>query len=76
MVNSRFALLSSLLDPQEPPEVQTAAVRALGQIEGIESGRLFITKWRELTPPVRLAATGALLSQAGVRRAVGGWDRK
>ena len=62
-VNSRFSLLSSLLDPQEPPEVQTAAVRALGQIEGIESGRLFISKWRELTPPVRLAATVALLSR-------------
>ncbi len=62
-VNSRFAHLSSLLDPQEPPEVQTAAVRALGQIEGIESGRLFISKWRELTPPVRLAATVALLSR-------------
>ena len=62
-VNSRFALLSSLLDPQEPPEVQTAAVRALGQIEGMESGRLFISKWRELTPPVRLAATVALLSR-------------
>ena len=62
-VNLRFALLSSLLDPQQPPEVQTAAVRALGQIEGIESGRLFISKWRELTPPVRLAATVALLSR-------------
>lgn len=62
-VNSRFALLSSLLDPQEPPEVQTAAVRALGQVEGFESGRLFISKWRELTPPVRLAATVALLSR-------------
>lgn len=62
-VNSRLTLLSSLLDPQEPAEVQIAAVRALGQVEGVESGRLFISKWRELTPPVRLAATEALLSR-------------
>ncbi len=60
---SRFDLLAGLLDPQEPEEVQAAAVRALAQTEGGEAGKLLISKWREMTTDVRLGAATTLLSK-------------
>ena len=60
---SSFDLLAALLDPQEPEEVQVAAVRALAQTEGGGAGKLLISKWREMTTDVRLGATSTLLSK-------------
>ncbi len=59
---SRFDLLAGLLDPQEPEQVQVAAVRALEQAESDAVGTLLISKWREMTTDVRLGAAATLLS--------------
>ena len=55
------ALLKELIAPQEPDEVQAAAVGALGQIKGGEIGGFLVDKWKTLTPPVRSAAADAML---------------
>ena len=60
---SRFDLLAGLLDPQEPEQVQVAAVRALELAESDEVGTLLISKWREMTTDVRLGAAATLLSK-------------
>ena len=60
---SRFTLLAGLLDPQEPEEVQVAAVRALAETEGGETGRFLISNWKEMTTDVRLGAAATLLSK-------------
>lgn len=58
--SSHVTLFEELMAPAEPEPVQVAAARALGQIEGEETGRFLLKKWRELTPNVRLEAADAL----------------
>jgi putative membrane-bound dehydrogenase-like protein len=61
-------LLRKLVDPQVPETVQAAAVRALGQIRGEETGKFLLMKWRTMTAPVRNEAAHALeLDSAGSR---------
>ena len=57
------SMLKELMAPQEPDEVQTAAVRALGQLKGNEIGAFIVDRWKTLTPPVRPAAGDAMLGQ-------------
>jgi putative heme-binding domain-containing protein len=53
-------LFERLLTATEPEAVQLAVVRAIGQIEGEETGRFLLKNWRGLTTPVRLEAADAL----------------
>jgi len=55
------SLFEKLIDPQEPDDVQVAAVRAMNSIKNAEVGRVLLAKWREMSPPVRVEATNALL---------------
>ena len=55
-------LLESLLDPQEPDNVQIAAVRALTSVRGGNVGPLLLAKWNGMSAPVRAEATNTLLS--------------
>ncbi len=51
-----------LIEPSEPEDVQSAAVRALGKRKGIESAQFLIARWRSLTPAVRNEAGAALMA--------------
>ncbi|HXE80967.1 MAG TPA: PVC-type heme-binding CxxCH protein [Vicinamibacterales bacterium] len=64
----RTPLLRSLIDPRQPDAVQAAAVEALGRRRDPELGSFLISSWTNLTPPVRSAATDALLRSASGAR--------
>jgi len=66
--DSQAPLFTRLIDPQEPEQIQVAAVSGLGQIKGDEAGRLLLTKWRSLTASVRSAAVDALEKEPGRTR--------
>ncbi|MBM3734145.1 MAG: c-type cytochrome [Acidobacteria bacterium] len=48
------------LDSHQPEDVQIAAARALGRVDGEPIGREILRRWRGLTPSVRLEAGDAL----------------
>ncbi len=56
-------LFKKLVDPQEPQEVQSAAVRALSNVEGGEIGAFLIENWRAMTSSVRAEAAETLHSE-------------
>ena len=60
--------LKSLVDPQEPEELQAAAIRAIGKIPGDEIGTYLVEKWRVMTSSVRNEAADALLRDLGRTR--------
>ncbi len=62
------AMLKGLVNPQEPDQVQTAAVRAIGRIPGDGTGTYLVGKWREMTAPVRDEAGAALTKDPGRSR--------
>ncbi len=45
--------LSDALSPEEPPEVQLSAIRALASLSGPEVGRIVVQGWRTYSPAVR-----------------------
>jgi putative heme-binding domain-containing protein len=53
-------MLQALLNPQEPEQVQAAAVRAIGRIKGDPIGRLILANWRVFTGSARGAAADAM----------------
>jgi putative heme-binding domain-containing protein len=53
-------LFERLIDPQEPDQVQAAAVRAFGKCKGDDVGKHLLSKWRALTPAGRTAAADAM----------------
>ncbi|MDB6123790.1 MAG: putative rane-bound dehydrogenase [Pedosphaera sp.] len=59
------ATLQSLIDPQQPSEIQVAAVRGLGQMSDAAAGTALVQKGRfgAYTPPVRDAVLSAIMSQ-------------
>ncbi|MBI5772493.1 MAG: c-type cytochrome [Verrucomicrobia bacterium] len=62
--------LQSLLNPQQPTEIQTAAMKALALLPGFDAPRFLLdaVRWKSLTPPVRETALASLLAQpAGVK---------
>jgi putative membrane-bound dehydrogenase-like protein len=54
------ALFKQLIDPQEPDQVQAAAVRAFGKCKGDDVGKYLLSKWRALTPAGRTEAADAM----------------
>jgi putative heme-binding domain-containing protein len=58
-------LFQRLIKPTEPEAVQVAAIRAIGQIPGEDTGRFLLTKWRELTANARMEAADALYRDPG-----------
>ena len=54
-------MFEGLIDPREPDNVQTAAVRALSANQRAEVGNVLLAKWREMSPTVRAEATNAML---------------
>ena len=52
------AILVGLLDPQNPQEVQAAAVRALGRLGDPESTDGLLARWAGLGPALRAAGAG------------------
>jgi putative membrane-bound dehydrogenase-like protein len=53
-----------LVEPSEPEAVQSAAVRALGKLQGVGPAKFLLARWRSLTPAVRNQAGEALLAGA------------
>ena len=51
-----------LIEPNEPEEVQLAAVRALGKQDGLEPAKRLLARWRSMTPAIRSEAGSALVS--------------
>lgn len=62
------AMLKGLVNPQEPDQVQAAAVRAIGRIPNDGTGTFLVGKWREMTAPVRDEAGAALTRDLGRSR--------
>jgi putative membrane-bound dehydrogenase-like protein len=56
----RQATLKALINPKEPEQVQAAAVRAIGKIQGDDIGRLILANWRAFTGSARTAAADAM----------------
>ncbi len=54
-----------LIEPVEPESVQSAAVRALGKLQGLDGAKFLLARWRSLTPAVRNEAGEALISGTG-----------
>jgi len=65
--SSEENLFEGLIDPREPDNVQTAAVRALSANQHAEVGNVLLAKWREMSPTVRAEATNAMLRGAPER---------
>lgn len=55
--------LSKALSPEEPPQVQLAAVRALAARRGPQVGRIVAQGWRTYSPAVRREAIEALFGR-------------
>lgn len=53
-----------LIDPAEPEALQSAAVRSLGKLPGIEGSKFLLARWRSLTPAVRNEAGEAFIATA------------
>ncbi|MEZ4699506.1 MAG: c-type cytochrome [Rhodothermales bacterium] len=81
-------LLTALIVPTEHPDVQTAAVRALKNVEDAGIGDVLIERWAGLTPAVRDVALDVLMGsperaarlldavEAGtIQRSSLGWNR-
>lgn len=58
-----LAALESLLTPDEPADIQLAAVRSLASHDGQEVGRILVNGWRSYTPAVRREAVEVLFSR-------------
>ena len=56
-------LFTELVDPQEPADVQMAALRALGAVPGTAASRMAMERWPILTREVRDAALDVILAQ-------------
>jgi putative membrane-bound dehydrogenase-like protein len=60
--NTPAAFYRKFLEPNEPEDVQIAAVRALGKQKGTESAAFLLSRWRSMTPAIRSEAGSSLLS--------------
>jgi putative membrane-bound dehydrogenase-like protein len=58
--DAKQSLLKQMIDPRQPDQVQTAAVRAYGKIKGDDVGKFLLANWRALTPNGRTAAADAM----------------
>lgn len=56
-------LLEQCLDPRQPPGVQVAAVKALGDYSDPESTAVLLAAWNGYAPTVRTAAIDAMFSR-------------
>ena len=54
------ALFKTLIDPKQPDAVQVAAARALGRLKGAAIGTSLISRWKSMTPAVRMEAADAM----------------
>jgi putative heme-binding domain-containing protein len=62
------ATLAECLRPQVSPELQSAAVAALGRHTSAEAKRLLVMRWQQLTPTLQIAALDALLARVDATR--------
>src|SRR5262249_57682736 len=60
---SDIALIAARLDPSEPAEVQSAAVRALARLDDKDAVDAMLARWARLGPTVRAAVLDALLAR-------------
>jgi len=60
--DARGALLASL-QPREPQEVQQSALRVLGRFADATVATELISRWKQLTPPLREETANVLLSR-------------
>jgi len=56
----RQEMFQSLINANEPEQVQAAAVQGIGRIKGDDIGRLILARWRVLTGSARSAAADAM----------------
>ncbi|NBR85146.1 MAG: dehydrogenase [Proteobacteria bacterium] len=58
-----LAALATLLKPQQPAEIQTAAVAQLAKLGGSDSASVLLANWKAHSPALREAVLSALLSR-------------
>ena len=58
-----LAALAALLKPQQPAEIQTAAVAQLAKLGGSDSASALLADWKAHSPALREAVLGALISR-------------
>src|SRR5262249_51355025 len=65
------ATLEKLLEPQQPAEIQTAAIRALSQLSSPKIGSALVTRdrWNGYTPAVRDAVLTTLMANTNYLQA-------
>lgn len=61
------ATLEKLIEPQQPGEIQSAAIRALSRMVSVEKAPLFVqrTRWNAYTPTVRDVVLAVLVGNPG-----------
>jgi putative membrane-bound dehydrogenase-like protein len=59
-VETALPVLTSLLEPGEPPDIQVAAVQALGGVENERTASALLDAWPGLSPALRREAAEAL----------------
>ena len=67
-VAPRRGMLTALVDPHQPEQVQAAALGALSRLDGAEIGRVVLERWSGLTPGARDAAITLLLGDPARQR--------
>jgi putative membrane-bound dehydrogenase-like protein len=68
--NEDVAFLASLLAPQSPVELQTAAVEVLARRAADQVPRLLLANWKQHSPALRQTILGTLLSRDNWMRAL------
>lgn len=63
-LEAALSALDALLSPDEPAEIQLAAVRSLSAHGGREVGQILVRGWRSYSPAVRREAVEVLFSRA------------
>jgi putative membrane-bound dehydrogenase-like protein len=54
--------LATMLNAQQPKEIQTAGIAALGTLHGDAAAQLLVDNWRNFTPDIRSKAVDALFA--------------
>jgi putative membrane-bound dehydrogenase-like protein len=70
--SSASPTLETLIEPQQPSEIQTAAIRALGRFSAQDTGVALVKRdrWNSYTPAVRDVALSALMSSTNSLQAL------
>lgn len=68
--SGEFVLLGRLLAPSQPPEIQRAAVEAIGHAGGPDTAAVLLKRWKSATPDVRASIVEVLVADGHSQNAL------